>query len=444
MSFKKSSVFLAVIAAVSTGLVACSSFFSSKPKHPHVLFIVLDTTRADHLSAYGYERETSPNLDAFARENVIFRYAVTASPWTPPSVATMMTGLYPVSHGVMPPNSREKARKQFHRLSDKLETAAEHFKKNGYRTGGITPNPWCSQEFNYNQGFDDYQFLSREPAGRITKEGIALIDKFLPSGDPMFIYLHYLDPHDPYNPPEQYRMFKGNLSSRTYDPATQEDINLYDGEIRYMDASLGKLFAHLREKGIYEDMKIVIVGDHGEQFRERGDMGHGFKLHNEELHVPLLMRSGDTRDVDFTVSTVDVYPTLLDLAGLPIPEDAQGVSLVKNENSRERNGVFSEIRRKFNQRGFTTFEGKKIILNYDDLEYPGAEVDKASGVGLFDRHVDYREQKSIDDPAAVQTLLKDLDAVYKKITRIEGVSEESKIDINEDTVKQLKSLGYLQ
>jgi arylsulfatase A-like enzyme len=443
MKFK--NIFLLVVILVSLGVGALVSTKFLKLKQKNVMLIVLDTLRADHLGVYGYERDTSPNLDAFAKENLLYKYAVTASPWTPPSVATFFTGLYPVAHGVMPPNGREEAQAVFHKLSSDLTTAAEFFKSKGYKTSGITPNPWITKTFGYDQGFEKYQEFIRAPAGKITEEAFSELERLKEGDAPFFFYLHYLDPHDPYKPPEKYRIYKDQKSSYLYDERMQKNVNLYDGEIRYLDTSLGQLFNKLKELGLYEDMIIVIVGDHGEQFKERGDLGHGFKLHNEELHVPLLIRTGEQhREIDFTVSTVDVFPTMLDLAGFELPKEVQGLSLKSNENSRDRVGVISEILRKYNQKSITTFEGDKLIIDFGSLENKSADLVGISGAGLFNRQADYLERSAINDEKKTKSLLNEFKLLYDKVSGTAPVRKQEETDVSDETVKQLKSLGYLQ
>jgi arylsulfatase A-like enzyme len=443
MAMSKKVSALLVLSSLLIGAYLARGFFT--PKHKNVILIVLDTLRADHLGVYGYERDTSPNLDAFARENLLFKYAVTTAPWTPPSLATFFTGLYPTAHGVMPPNSREEAQTVFHKLSSNLLTAAEFFKERGYATSGITPNPWITRTFGYDQGFEKYQEFIRAPAGKITEEGISELTRLKGLNKAFFLYLHYLDPHDPYNPPEKFRHFTDQKSSYPYQEKTQKKVNLYDGEIRYMDASLGNLFAALKEQGLYEDSIIVIVGDHGEQFKEHGDQGHGFKLHNEELNVPLMIRSGGpAQQIDFTVSTVDVFPTMIDLAGFEIPSVAQGLSLKSNENSRDRIGVMSEIIRKFNYKSITTFEGDKLIIDFGALDNKGADTASLVGAGLFNRHQDYLERQAINDPEKTKSLLKEFDKLYRSISGSAPKNEKEETDVSDETVKQLKSLGYLQ
>lgn len=437
----KATRLLILLFCVAVFGVVVWRLFGARTSPPNLMLIVLDTTRADHLGAYGYERQTSPVLDSLAKEHWLFRYAVSAAPWTPPSVATLFTGLYPVAHGVMPPNSRELAREASHRLHEQHLTIAELLQQHGYQTSGITPNPWTKEEFGYHQGFERYQFLNREVAGRISKEGVAEIDRMAKVNRPFFLYLHYLDPHDPYTPPEKYDRFSGPVSYREHDPRTLKFVNAYDGEILYMDAAIGSLLEHLKKRGLYDNTHIVIVGDHGEQFKERGHLGHGFQLHNEEIHVPLIVKApGGGRTIDYTVSTVDVFPTLVELAGVPMPAFVQGGSLLNDKAARGRIGVLSEIQRIYRQKALVTLDGKKLIIDYGKPDDATAETT----AGVFDRHRDYRERAPLDDRDELKQLFADFEELFTGLSRERRTPDEgATTPISEETLDQLKSLGYL-
>jgi arylsulfatase A-like enzyme len=418
-------------------------FRTPKAAKNSVLVLMLDTLRADHLGTYGYERNTSPVLDQFARDNLKFSYAVTAAPWTPPSIASMFTGVYPATHGWMPPNMRDKVRKMAVKLDDKLVTLAEIFKANGFSTAAVSPNPWITDEFGYQQGFDSFTEKVRAPAEEIIRIGEAKIDEMAATGKPFFAYLHFLDPHDPYTPPGAYKTaFNGPIpGGRSYPPKEVTNINLYDGEIQYLDDQLGKLFAHLDEKGLYDDLTIIIVGDHGEQFMERGQHGHGHQLFNEEVHVPLLVKSPRAkgpRVVDITTSTVDVFATALDAAGIEVPAGIPGVSLFNDQALEARQGVFTEIEKEFRQKSFTTPDGVKLIRqnNPDNTEVV---------VGVYDFRKDPGEREAIKDPEVIATLTHELSTTHQFALqgRIEG-SETAKAQMKDSTVEQLKTLGYLQ
>jgi len=425
------------------------TYFGLLSNHrPNVILIGLDTTRADHLGVYGYERGTSPNLDAFAKENIIYKNAVSAAPWTPPSFATIFTGLYPSAHHMMPPDGRGLAKKSSVRLDDRLTTLTEIFKQNGYSTAGITPNPWLKPEFGYKQGFDQYYFRARARADEITRGAIKILDSVKNQNSPFFLFVHYMDPHDPYRPPKPYNeMFKGALKARRYDPDMMSRINQYDGEIRFMDEHVGKLINAIKQGGLYKDSIILIFGDHGEQFLEHGNLTHGYNLYSEETHVPLLIRSGASpKSVDFTVSLVDVFPTLLDLSDIKIPEQVNGLSLKNEENLRQRNGVVSEILRKYNQKSITSFEGQKLIKDWplDDGLIRSDIKNSGTMIGVFDRNIDPFETKPLGDKALEGVLLDDLSTVYQSAVSMGLKGEAKSVEFDDQTLQQLKSLGYLK
>ncbi|MCX6115487.1 MAG: sulfatase, partial [Proteobacteria bacterium] len=344
---------LAIVVAVSIGL-----WRSAQPIKGNVLVLMLDTLRADHLGAYGYQRATSPNIDHFAQENVRFSYTVTAAPWTPPSVASMFTGVYPATHGWMPPNIRPDVKEAAIKLEDKLVTLAEIFQANGYSTVAVSSNPWISEDFGYQQGFETFIYRESPQAEKIVKIGEAQIDRLLKEDKPFFMYLHFIDPHDPYTPPDRYKSaFTDAVPGKHYSPRELKYINHYDGEIKYMDAQIGRLFSYLKEQGLYDDLTIILVADHGEQFMEHGQHGHGHQLFNEEVHVPLIVKSPKVlgaRVVNITTSTIDVFPTALDAAGIKVTQDIPGVSLLNDTEIESRQGVFTEIQKAFKQRAFTT------------------------------------------------------------------------------------------
>ncbi len=437
-------LFLAFISCCLS-LSSCQLF---KSKKPNVIFLMLDTLRADHLGVYGYERNTSPNIDQFAKENLFFKNAITAVPWTPPSVAGMWSGLYPKSHNFMPPNSREEATTNVSKLSESVLTLPEILKAQGYQTHAISTNPWITDTFGFNQGYDKFEYLEREQADVLTESGIKAIEQMTSKEDPFFLYLHYLDPHEPYTPPDKYaRVFKGPLKANDYDAEMQRKIGLYDGEIAFMDEWLGKFFAYLKEKKLYEDSIIVIVGDHGEQFMEHGNISHGNELFNPELHIPMIIKTGKNiqqRVVDYAVSNIDLFPTILELVGLTPPANYQSVSLLKDANSQGRGGVMSEIKRKYNQRSFTSYEGKRLLVGSreQDLNVDAEDALKNT-IAIYDAFADYWEKSPITEDA----LLSQLQAEFQsELQKSEGLKVKAATgdSVNEETISQLESLGYLK
>jgi arylsulfatase A-like enzyme len=451
-------IFSIALCVVCTSLLSCKSK-EWRVERPNILFLMLDTLRADHLSGYGYERQTSPVLDAFAKENLKAAFALTAAPWTPASVASMFTGLYPSSHRMMPPNDRELAKKGLTRVSDDLEMLAERLKTAGYVTAGVSPNPWITKQFGYTQGFDQFYFIDREPANKIAESGREIIEAWEKKkvSDPFFLYLHFLDPHDPYTPPGEYATkFAGPLqrSPFTYSKDMQDKINLYDGEIAFLDQELGKFFDYLRSKKLYDDLVIVIVSDHGEQFMEHGDERHGYKLYNEEVHIPLLLKTGRAIDrgrvINETVSTVDILPTLLARTGIKNPDTLPGVSLMDEAALKARRGIMSEIRKKYDMKSVTDLPGNRLIMdvafdetNPDPMRSLEAWVAPRT-LGLFDSRNEYACMQPVQNRGIEARLRGTFDELHTTALKALVAPLSSGEQIKDETLEQLKSLGYLQ
>ena len=439
-----------LILALSVGVVvvvgaAAAYYRYIKPKRPNVILLMLDTTRADHLGYFGYERDTSPNIDAFARETVVFKHAMASAPWTPSSVATMFTGLYASTHGMIPPDLRIEAQRKAQRLRDNLVTMAEILRQTGYATYAISPNPWITPVFGYSQGFDEFKYFARARANKVTDEAIAAAEKFQGVGKPFFLYVHYLDPHDPYDAPGEFRdKFTGPIPGREEDPSQVSRLARYDGEIAFLDHHIGRLFDYLKKSGLYEDAIILLVADHGEQFMEHGEIRHGKMLFNEEVHVPVMLKIGQAhREVDATVSLVDILPTLLDALHLRVPAGVQGISLLNDENARGREGVFSEINRRRDLKAFIRYDGMKIIYDYGA---PRKNATVPESIQVFDSRRDLRERQPVEDEAVAASLKQEYAKMYAMVTgqAPAGETAEAAADISDETIEQLKSMGYMQ
>ncbi len=299
----------------------------SSPPSPRIIVVwLVDTLRPDHLQTYGYERPTSPRISELASDAVLFRQAYSASPWTKPSVATIMTSLYPITHGAL-----EKADV----LAGDLETAAEIFRDNGYETAAIVASPWITGEFGFDQGFDSFYVVKRRDRIREAKgqDVWDTIETFFASRDnsrPLFLYIHTRDPHSPYRPPTELVElvapgYDGPPSFRFKDDSPSAEVprgivDLYDGEILHTDNFVGKLIDLMKEKGIYSSSAFVLTADHGEEFLDHNGYQHGERLWEEQVRVPLIIRfpeawSGGT-EIDEPVTLLDLLPTLARLAGI--------------------------------------------------------------------------------------------------------------------------------
>ena len=303
-----------------------------------VILIAVDTLRADHLSSYGYERNTSPALDRLAADGVRFDQARSNCNWTCPSFASIFTGLVPSRHGV---SSYGPATP----LPDELTTLAEHFQERGWATRSIAYKVPLF-DGNYEQGFDEAFNVPRDVIRG--EENLARALEWLEThrGGATFLFLHFNDPHQPFVQPEPFDRSFGpspddvgvRLPIGVPNPGQDEMIrlfaDLYDGAVSYVDSCIGRFLDALRERGLYDTATIAFVADHGEELWERGNFGHGgSRLFDEVVRVPLIVKPpAETFEpgqvITANVSGFDVMPTLLELAGIPPAAELDARSLV--------------------------------------------------------------------------------------------------------------------
>jgi arylsulfatase A-like enzyme len=297
-------------------------------RRPDVVLIVLDTVRADHLSLYGYPRDTTPALAALARDAVVYRNAIAPDTWTASSHASLFTGVMPSVHGVRYVGA-EHSEDGVHALGDGFPVLAERLAGAGWRTGAFIGNDgFLDPVFGLNRGFERYQHKGMLPAGNLIATVVPWLQRR--QGRAVFLFMNVMDAHEPYAALPPYdRMFPGHADGVPAKPVpgrapdavtTAHWISQYDGEIRYVDDRLGELFSALRAAGRYDGALIVVTADHGELFGEHGRWGHGGAPVRELVHVPLVVKyPGNVRRgvEEPPVSLVDVPSTILALLGLP-------------------------------------------------------------------------------------------------------------------------------
>jgi arylsulfatase A-like enzyme len=349
-----------VIRNRSTPAAASSRDGASTPRG--VILIQADTLRRDHLDAYGYKRETAPTLRGLASEGVLFNNYTVQATWTKVSTPSLMTSLYPTSHGVA----------DFHdHLPAAANTLAESYRAAGYATVSFASVLFTGQFTNLHQGFEELHedgSISTPGSSKTAREFVDRLQSWLErhKDGPFFAFLHVFDPHDPYEPYRPYdslwadpsrkeehdrqskdvRKFiqeplrqlfgmpsRDELIAAKFDPETYvaHDRDWYDGSIRAMDVEIARLVQTLRRLGLDENTLIVFLSDHGEEFHEHGRMFHGQSVYGELSRVPLLMRwpAGLPKGkvVDEVVQSLDVMPTLLEMSGVSAPDGIQGQSL---------------------------------------------------------------------------------------------------------------------
>lgn len=347
---------------------------------PSLILITLDTVRADHLSCYGYDRSTTPNIDAFAEDCIFYSHAVSTSPWTLPAHASLFTGMLPSEHGAHAHEASEQGittettdrvfnLSPARPLPDSATTLAEVLADNGYNCGAIVANcAYLWSVFQLDQGFHyydesrgtyiaheplidlrglplvgkrlEYRFLWYRDAGDVTDRCIKWLEKN--AEHPFFLFVNYMDAHWPYEPPPDFRgLFLDESSKLTLTPELLDGVfkdevllppevraslvGRYDEELAYLDTEIGRLFSWLREKGIYDNTLIVITSDHGESFGEHAYLFHKNCLYEQEIWVPLLFKypqsSERNRVISSTISLAEIPNEALQILSLPRLKD---------------------------------------------------------------------------------------------------------------------------
>jgi len=423
------------------------NFKSSIEKtYPNILFIMVDSTRADHLSLYGYPLKTSPNLDEFAKDAVVFDNAISAGTGTLPVLPILFTGKYVSNHGVLVLNLV---------LNSKETTIAEILREKGYNTVGFVGGVFQKAKYGFGQGFiyykdrqdffeyihtfewfglrqtlttflPNYKSLMKQDGERTSEELNRDVFKWLDKNkdEPFFMFISYEEPHVPYTLGSEFRKKSNDtrnffeLSSKIKKALrieksqrlkrygnTSRDIidaytNLYDAEIMYFDHNLGKLLKKLDELNIKENTIIIITSDHGEEFYDHGSFGHGETVYQEIIHVPLIIyypKEFEPRRIEKSVSNADIVPTILDILEIEIPEEVDGFSLVpllKGENGYNRKYSISE---EFGRPGLQDYEYQIAIIKDDWKLIEVIPKIETIPSGLYNLRTDPKEQRNLYD-----------------------------------------------
>ena len=392
---------------------------------PNVVLITIDTLRADHLGSYGYERPTTPRIDQLAAESLVFEDAHAPSSWTLPSLASLMTSVYPSSHGTI---LREQV------LGDGFRSLAEQLQGNGYYTGGIVSQAFASRRFGLDRGFsyfdDKLAELSRGNE-LFKKTSKVLSDKAIKwlaaraaeeTPRPWFLWLHYFDPHLAYVPHSGYSEQFG----------TEKDIDLYDGEIAWTDFHVGRVLDALRDSGFEENTVVVLTSDHGEEFGDHGGRYHRTTLYREVLHVPLIVRipgRPPERSSRLT-SLVDVAPLILGLTESDPLETTHGTSPVDAFGAigPAPQAVFAELVQE---------DGTQLRASIGKIKWIIGETTTAG----FDRATDPNELKPLALTAEAHEQLERITKYAASYSELRGEIREAELTPAE--LEQLRALGYV-
>ncbi|MDQ7006102.1 MAG: sulfatase [Acidobacteriota bacterium] len=448
---------------------------------PGILLVVVDAMRADHLGCYGYSRSTSPTIDDLAAEGVVFESAISQASFSGPSYATILTGMSPQQHGV-----RDHPRV----LSEEVETLAEVARRGGMRTGGFVAHSFLDPKWNYSQGFQDFRRIAPpEGVGQHAGLGPDVVDaaiawlKDISHEQPFLLWVQLQEPHIPYNPPPPYdtlfgrepagyRLMHDILERRVRrsrvmfsfremgysDSDLAHTIRLYDGEIAYADAQLGRLMDALRASGRFDTTLIAVTSDHGESLGEHEIyFNHDMPLYDPVIRVPWVMRYPlrlpENTHVAAQVRLMDLAPTLLDLVGLRAPEGAGGRSaraiIEGKEGSRiafSENQPYKKERKDYPHYRLTVpgLAGKWRSVRTEDAKLILIPTAAGATEELYDLHADPAELQNLIDQRPelakkMRALLREHLQKDKGLTQ--GQPDEEPQD--EETLEQLRSLGYL-
>jgi arylsulfatase A-like enzyme len=465
-----------------------NSLVKISKNRPNVILIVLDTLRRDHLSCYGYGKETSPFIDSLALEGVRFTNAISTSCYTSPAHASLLTGKLPSTHGVI-------GRNRF--LSEDIARLPGLLTESGYYTAGIVSNLYLHSYFGYEKGFTSYNdnlikseieywiqvgilgsiirvlspylpffkflpFLMHKQnfASNTTDEAINEINS-APDNRPYFLFINYIDPHFPYSPPDEYleqflpedksvikRLKKKEMKKLLFDrktlgnPDNQTEIGAeeiafiessYDGEIRYLDDHLRRLFEYLEENGRLDNTLVFITSDHGELFGEHKIYLHANSLYEDLVRVPLIILWPDKIKPDLwenRVSLLSIPSTILDAARITIPDDMEGISLLTSLVSREKTEETIIVSEWYDNRAIYLGNTKGIIYKDRLPEIYNLQKDPNELNNLLEQY-----------PDSADVFLMTLQQFQDRKTGIAENNQRKKIP--EHILKALRSLGYV-
>jgi arylsulfatase A-like enzyme/Flp pilus assembly protein TadD len=425
------AVLLGIVAVLALILSSCSPAAKAPP--PNVILITVDTLRADRLGCYGNTQIETPNMDAMARDGVLFARAIAQVPLTAPSHAAILTGTYPIWNGMRDWSDPG--------LRPDVPTLAEIFKRQGYTTAAFVSAFVLDSMWGLARGFDHYddwfeaQDYTQVKRQSVERSADKTVDRTLawlrsrPPG-PFFLWVHLYDPHAPYRPPEP---FKARYQGRPY-----------DGEVAYTDQQLGRLMQFLRAQGLYSSALIVLTSDHGEALGEHQEQEHGYFIYQPGVHVPLVMKfpagfAPAQPRISKVVNTIDLAPTVAQFCAFPSDEQRsfQGRSLLtlvtKGSDATPRYG-YSESLYPRSLVGASPLFGLQTE-RYHYIRAPHEE--------LYDLDQDPQEKRNVlrENPNVAAALREQLQGTLSRYKPAEGSGAGGRVD--PETAEKLRSLGYV-
>jgi arylsulfatase A-like enzyme len=449
--------------------------YSRSAKKPNIILVSIDTLRADHLGVYGYERNTSPNMDALAVQSAVFLNTYASSPWTLPSHVSLLTSLSGLNHQVY---YRED------KIDPSLPTLADLLRSNGYCCSAITGGAFLNPTFGFSKGFDSYEIRGAELKDKnLAEQCFKGVSQWLDAhaDENFFLFIHTYQTHSPYESPAPYNtIFLGENPKRLgFDVLTdlggprgvfkklpeadrQNIIGLYDGEVRYTDEKLIKpLIERLRQLGVYDRTMLIVTSDHGEQFYDHGSWNHGNYLYGDALRVPLIIKFPDSRfrgqKISAIVRLIDVLPTILEELGIDQDEkmfDGRSLIPILKGRKKESRTFLADVADTA-ERSPTSRIPMKIAVNSGDSklvlnrEYRKEYLESLPEppppnppIELYNLRDDPGEKKNIADQQTdiVRRLTAQVKSLYQNAQKRQPV----KAGMTKELENELRALGYIR
>lgn len=456
-SIRMKKIILAVLLS-ATFVGGIYAWLYSRPGTPKegrsYVVIVVDSLRADHVGAYGYERDTTPIADALAEDGWLVEQPLAQAPWTKPSVASIFTGTYTGVHRVLSAKRVVDGKPLSDSLSGKFVTMAEAVKTAGLATAGFGMKLHLQAKYGFDQGFDAYD-MEVGDAPAIRKKTISWLRRREP--DRFLIYLHYNDPHYPYRPPEEWTRWgngdpsvqiTGDTKRKIQSGAmnlseaqAQELRDAYDSEILFNDYEIGKLLEQMDHRG-YKNVMVIYTADHGEEFLDHGDITHGQSLYDELVRVPLIVGGTGLPDASRgkrtkrPIELIDIMPTILDMEGLPLPPFIQGRSFA----SALMEGADDE---ELEAHGYSQMPGAETV---SDGRWKLIRSSDESAFQLFDLVADPDELNSLtaseaETAEALNELLNGWTTV--NLNLFDEIQPQDTAPLDPEIEERLRSIGYV-
>jgi arylsulfatase A-like enzyme len=425
----------------------------------NIILVSIDCLRSDHVGVYGYERDTTPHLDRFAEDGVVFETAIGTAGSTHPTHMSIFTGLLPSFHGATP----------LRELSRSVPYLSELLGEASYQSDALVTGAYLSQHFGFNRGFHTYRRINRSPAAETVDVALDVMQRA--EGQNHFMFLHLIDAHWPYEPPPEFLerfgtgtpdvpRLLGKVANQE-PPDGPEDleqlVGLYDGEIAYADRELGRFFDELKAIGVYDRALIIVTADHGEAFYEHGRWQHTITLYEEIIRIPLIVKWPENSEigrVKVPVSQVSIFPTILEEADVDLgPVQAVGLGrfVSGGEAEAELGAVVSECVTKSTPESGAI---KMVSLRNDRFKYIATFRTAPESNLIIDEMIDEELYDLTRDPGEKHNLWKDplvetepyrqqLQAYLGEAREFEKGRKGEGVVFDEKILEQLKSLGYV-